>query len=145
MIKLPQNKKGFLWLLIFFSFAGFLSAIYLSIEHYLGRTPSCSFLGGCDIVAKSKYAQVGPIPVALLGVGYFLGLLFLFLAFLDSKKEVFLKLAFGLSVVGFFVALVFLWLQFFVIGAVCLYCLISDISAVIIFFLLLPNKKIYGN
>ena len=146
MKRLRVHKNLILWLLVGFSFIGFLSAGYLTAKYYLGEIPSCSFLGGCDVVAKSKYSQVGPIPLALVGVGYFLALLFLLLAYVDTKKVLFLKLSFVLSAGGFFVALMLLWLQFFVIGAVCFYCLISDFSSVIIFFLLLTKyKKIYGN
>jgi len=141
MLYLRNNKKYIFWLLVFFSFAGFLSATYLTIEYYLGKAPECSLFEGCDVVAKSKYSQVGPIPLALLGVGYFLSLLFLFLAFLDAKKEIFLKLAFVLSCVGVLVATVLIWLQFAVIGAFCVYCLVSDISSIIIFLLLLTQIK----
>ena len=146
MKRLKVHKNLTLWLLVGFSFIGFLSAGYLTANYYLGETPNCSFLGGCDVVAKSKYSQVGLIPLALIGVGYFLALLFLLLAYVDTKKVLFLKFSFVLSAGGFFVALMLLWLQFFVIGAVCFYCLISDFSSIIVFFLLLAKyKKIYGN
>lgn len=142
MKRLNFSEKPILWLLVLFSFIGFLAASYLAIEHYLGNMPSCSLIGGCDVVAQSKFAQIGPIPLAILGVGYFLTLFLLFLGYIDTKKKIFLKLAFVLGSGGFAVSLGLLWLQFFIIGAVCLYCLIADISSIVIFFLLLNKYKI---
>ena len=142
MKRFKPLKKPTLWFLLLFSFAGFLSSGYLTAEHYLGELPGCSIVGDCGLVATSKYAQIGPVPLALVGVGYFLMLLFFFLAYVDTKRSIFLNLIFVLTSCGFFVALALLWLQFFIIGAICLYCLISDISSIIIFLILLSNYNI---
>ena len=50
---------------------GLAVAAYLTIAHYAGSAPVCAIAHGCATVQKSAYAQLGGIPVALLGlVGY---------------------------------------------------------------------------
>src|SRR6195256_5263120 len=46
---------------------GLADGIYLTIEHITGRTAECIASSGCQDVLGSKYAAMGPIPVAALG------------------------------------------------------------------------------
>jgi uncharacterized membrane protein len=44
---------------------------YLTVVHYAGGTPACAVAHGCATVQQSEYAELGGLPVALLGVlGY---------------------------------------------------------------------------
>jgi uncharacterized membrane protein len=46
-------------------------ASYLTIVHYAGGTPVCAIAHGCATVQQSSYADLGGVPVALLGaIGY---------------------------------------------------------------------------
>jgi uncharacterized membrane protein len=42
-------------------------AAYLTYVHYAHTAPICT-TGGCETVQKSKYAELGGVPVALLGL-----------------------------------------------------------------------------
>lgn len=46
---------------------GLAVAGYLTWVHYAGLDPVCG--GGCERVQSSTYADLGGVPVALLGLG----------------------------------------------------------------------------
>ena len=51
--------------------AGLAIAGYLTVVHYAGGTPVCAVAHGCATVQQSAYAELGGVPVALLGLlGY---------------------------------------------------------------------------
>ena len=93
------------------SFIGFLDSSYLTVQHYRGEPPSCAIFTGCETVASSKYAVVGPIPLALLGLLYYLAIFILTVAYFDTKKERLLLLAALLTIAGFLASLYFVYLQ----------------------------------
>lgn len=121
------------WVFGIVSILGFLDATYLAVEHFGGRVPPCSIVAGCDVVTRSAYATIGTIPVALLGSLYYLIFFILTIAYLDSKKEVLLRMAASLSILGFCASAYFVFLQFFVLKAICIYCMASAISSTILF------------
>ena len=119
-------------MIILFSFFGFLDSAYLTFEHYSGVIPPCSIVSGCERVLTSAYALIGSVPVSLIGVGYYLALLAVAIAYLETKKPLFLKIIFGLSVAGMIAYLWFVYLQVFVIQALCLYCLFSALMTLLV-------------
>jgi len=131
-IKIPNFTP---WAFLAVSFLGFLDATYLTAEHYLVEVPLCPLFGGCEKVLTSQYATVLGIPLGLLGMIYYLTVLILTIFYLDTKRTNPLKIAAFLSIVGIITSLVLLYLQIFVIGALCLYCLISAGSSIILFAL----------
>jgi uncharacterized membrane protein len=103
---------------------GLADGIYLTVEHVTGRTAECIASSGCQDVLSSKYAAIGPVPLAALGaLAYF------------TVFSLALLAAFGFarcrSLFALLVALMFamtLWLfylQAFVLHAFCDYCLFS--------------------
>ena len=50
-------------------------ATYLTIVHYAGDAPVCAIAHGCATVQKSDYAKLAGVPVALLGMIGYLGIL----------------------------------------------------------------------
>ena len=61
-------------LLLLFSLFGFFDALYLSYEHYTNQLPPCA-LGAvfdCGHVLRSEYAVILGIPLAVIGVIYYL-------------------------------------------------------------------------
>ena len=129
-----MNSKLPLYLLLLLSFLGFLDATYLSLKYYLASPVSCSFLNGCERVISSDYGTVGPIPLSLFGVFYYLVLVVLVLYFFDTKNEKAVVLAARLTVIGFLVSLYLVGIQIFVIKALCFYCLLSAITSILLFF-----------
>lgn len=125
------------------SFAGFLVASYLTIQHYMGNVVPCSVLHGCEIVTTSVYSEIWGIPISLGGSLYFIAILFSALAFWSSNKKIFLNFALILSSLGFIAALGLFYLQFFVLDAICIYCATSDTISILLFIVILFMVKLY--
>ncbi len=117
------------------AFVGFSDAAYLTFGHLSGAHLSCPVTGGCDQVLSSAYATIGSIPVALLGVLYYLSVFVLALYYLDTRREEALKSIGAISYVGLIASAAFVALQLFVIGALCFYCLLSAAISLTIFLL----------
>jgi uncharacterized membrane protein len=101
---------------------GFLISAYLTWTHFAGLTPVCTGSGeGCETVQSSRYATILGVPVALLGLAAYGGLIFS--ALLWSEAGVYL--GFLISLVGTLFSAYLTYLEFFVIGAVCQWCLAS--------------------
>jgi uncharacterized membrane protein len=103
---------------------GLADGIYLTVEHLTGRTAECIASSGCQEVLSSKYAALGPIPLAALGaLAYFTAFsAALLAAFGYTKCRTFLALVVAAM---FATALWLLYLQAFVLHAFCDYCLFS--------------------
>lgn len=97
---------------------------------------------GCVTVKNSPYANIAGVSTALIGV-IALSILFI-ITLLNQKRKTKLTnnlLKAGL-VTGSLGAIFFIYLQIFDIGAICQYCMVTDVSliiAAIIFFL--PEDK----
>ncbi len=103
---------------------GLADALYLTILHVTGQSAACGGSAACSQVLASKYAHLGPIPVAGLG------LLAYFTAFSCAVLSAFsyLRARTGFAAmvaVMFLGTLWFLYLQAFVLHAYCRYCLFS--------------------
>ena len=124
--------------------AGFLDAIYLTVSHYSTASLSCSVFNGCDKVTSSIYSMWGSVPVAIVGAVYYALILFL-VALAVWKDAKYFLFATGATIFGFFASLWFVYLQFFVLDALCTYCLISASTSFVLFgvsiFFFLENKR----
>lgn len=123
---------------------GFLDASYLTIEHFLKRIPPCSITHGCEKVTTSVYSVILGVPMSLLGALYYLAVIIGLIYFLDAKKDWALKLVSGFTAVGFLFSLYLVYLQFFVIKAICQWCMLSALSSIALFifgFLVLKSHQ----
>ena len=120
-----------LWLIA--GFAGFLDASYLSIEHFRNLNPHCFLLKGCGIVITSKYSVIFGVPIAFLGAIYYFIIIILSFAYIDSLNPILRKIIIPLTAAGFIASVYFVYLQFFVIRALCLYCMGSATTGTILF------------
>lgn len=125
------------WTMLLLATAGFFVAVYLTVEHYLGQVPACSFLSGCEVVTTSEYATIGPFPISLLGAGYFLTVWASLLALLQTGRSAFLTIVGIFTAMGALVAAGLLYLQVFVLEAVCIYCVTSDSISLLLFIFFL--------
>lgn len=135
LLKTPLSKplsRGLAVFIIVVSFIGFADATFLTIEHYQNRIPPCT-TEGCEIVLTSAYSEIAGIPVALIGAIYYFLILVFSIAYIDTKKDIFLKYAFLLSTLGLLASIYFFILQAFIIGAYCQYCIVSGITTTILF------------
>ena len=122
-----ESAKTPIWL---YSIAALLSlvglgdSIYLTIQDLTGVTLRCTLISGCSEVLSSKYAHVGPIPLASIGaVAYFVVFSLAVLAVFGYGFARPLLLI--LVTIMFLTTLWLLYLQAFVIGHFCQYCLVS--------------------
>ena len=111
---------------------GFLDATYLTVEHYKGSVPPCA-IQGCEIVLMSGQSVIVGVPVALLGAIYYLAILIMSIAFLESKNISILRVASYLTIIGIVASAYFVYLQLFVIQQICQYCMISAITSTALF------------
>jgi uncharacterized membrane protein len=95
---------------------------YLLYVRYSGGTIACTS-GGCETVQSSRYAELAGIPVAALGALAYAGIL------MSAVRDDDVAVAGGiaLSLVGVAFGAYLLYLQLHVIGAVCEWCLASDV------------------
>lgn len=116
-------------------------SVYLSVAKALSIAVPCNITGGCETVLNSKYSNFWGVPLSTWGVVYFsLIIVSSLLANHYQKARTALKVFLG---AGAFGSLVFLFLQFFVIKALCQYCLVTDILTVVMFLwdLNIEHKK----
>ena len=101
---------------------GVLISAYLTWTHYAGLTPVCTGSGeGCETVQSSRYASLLGIPVAVLGLIAYGGLVFSAALW----REIGIYLGFLISLVGTLFSAYLTYLEIFVIGALCQWCLAS--------------------
>ncbi len=137
-------KKRTFFLFGVLGIAGFADALYLTVNHYAAASLSCSIFSGCDKVTSSIYSMWGNVPVAVVGAVYYALILFLTVLAMWKDTKYFL-FAVGATMFGFFASLWFVYLQFFVLNALCTYCLISAAISFVLFgasmFFFLEKKK----
>ncbi len=104
---------------------GVADAGYLTYLHYGTASSFCSVFNHCDVVLTSPYAVVWGVPVALIGLVYYLALTGLAAAALWKSKTLFLKLSGILATLGFLASLWFVTVQIFILHSFCIYCLCS--------------------
>ena len=124
------------FVIIFFaivSFVGMADTIYVTINHYKGIIPPCTLLNGCETVLTSKYSEVFGVPIALFGALFYSAVFLFSLAYLKTKNNKIIIVFLVLTALAFLMSLFFVYLQFFVIKAVCEYCLTSAAASTILF------------
>jgi uncharacterized membrane protein len=119
------------------SLVGLAVAVYLTVEHYTSSTtlacPESSVIN-CQKVTTSAQSAVFGIPVALLGLIFFVVVLPACLpaAWRSRRPEVrWGRLAFTLVGVGFVVYLIYT--ELFTLNAICLWCTAVHVITVLLF------------
>lgn len=123
---------------------GVFDTAYLTIEHFQGGEVSCSITNGCGEVLTSQYATIGPIPLALLGLLYYLTIVMLAALWADKYKPKHLLMLRAVMSAGFALSLYLVYLQLFVLDAICQYCMLSAMTTTIIMvisWLAAPTKQ----
>jgi len=110
------------------AFFGFLDSAYLTISHYKNFAPPCT-LHGCETVLTSSFSMIGPVPLALLGALFYLGMMVLCLLILVEGMKQLLKLFYIGTVWGFIFSVYLFLLQWLIIKSFCQYCLLSEVVA----------------
>jgi uncharacterized membrane protein len=98
-------------------------AAYLTIVHYAGGEPVCAIAHGCATVQKSDYATLAGVPVALLGVIGYLGIL----GALIRDDETARTAAAFLSLAGVGFSAWLTYVEVAKLDAICIWCVGSAI------------------
>src|SRR5574343_486749 len=134
----PRHAHTLLWIFAVIVVLGFADAAYLTASHYLSLPLPCGASQGCDIVTKSSWSEFMGIPVALFGALYYCFLLIITIFALDTHSVKAARLASYITIIGLISSAYFMIVQFFVIGAICLYCTASAIFCLTLFILSFP-------
>ena len=103
--------------------AGLGIAGYLTVVHYAGGEPVCAIAHGCATVQKSTYAELLGVPVALLGLLGYVGIL----AALVRDGEQGRTAAAFLSLAGFGFSAWLTYVEVAKLDAICIWCVGSAI------------------
>jgi uncharacterized membrane protein len=105
---------------------GLADAAYLTYEHYTASTTlACSDSGAinCLKVTTSSYAKVAGVPVALLGLVFFVVMTALCLpAAWESGRENVSRARVAWAAVGMASVIYLVWVELFRVDAICLWC-----------------------
>ena len=134
-------KTSFSKTLVVLPGLGIAVTAYLIQQHYAPvATSFCNFNDyvSCDIVNKSEYSEIFGIPVSILGLITYVYLFVFAIASLKNKswakKLLVPTLAFTLGGLGF--SLYLTYIEFFVLYAVCIFCLTQQLFILSISILL---------
>jgi uncharacterized membrane protein len=120
---------------------GLLTAAYLTYEHYTGSTTlACPASGAVDCakVTSSAWSTILGVPVAPLGLVFFVVMLVLCRPSLLRRRSMALDVArLGFCGIGLLMALYLLWAELFQIHAICLWCTGVHILTFLLFVTLL--------
>lgn len=119
---------------------GLADAAYLTFEHYSGSTSlACSDSGAinCAKVTTSQWSSIAGVPVALLGLLFFVGMTILCLPVFWRRTTAALD-AVRIAAAGIGLLMVFylLWAEFVQIHAICLWCTGVHVITFLLFFAL---------
>jgi uncharacterized membrane protein len=103
---------------------GVAIAAYLTYVHYAGVKPVCAAgSGGCEKVQTSAYAKLAGIPVAVLGLAGYVGIL----ASLAVRGDAGRLAGAVLSISGFGFSAYLTYRELFTIHAICQWCVASAV------------------
>jgi uncharacterized membrane protein len=103
-------------------------ASYLTIVHYTGGAPVCAIAHGCETVQKSDYSKLAGVPVALLGLIGYVGILGALIRDDENSRSV----AAFLSLMGFGFSAWLTYTELALINAICIWCVGSAICMTIL-------------
>ncbi|MCI0597487.1 vitamin K epoxide reductase family protein [Candidatus Parcubacteria bacterium] len=140
---MKAGRAALLACLIVFSVIGLIDSWYLAESAATDAPLVCDIEGldGCNTVAQSSYGKLFGIPLGFYGMAFYGALLILGIVGLSRRHHlVWFSLA-ALTGVGVIASLIFLFIQFALIGALCIYCLISAALTFAAFPLVLALKR----
>lgn len=121
------------------AFAGMLVTAYLTYQHY--ADPGGAFCNvnqyvSCDIVNQSVYAEIFGIPVAILGfLAYTTILVMAISAWKGWHPQPIIRFGTFFTGLGLLFSLYLTYIEFFVLRALCIFCLTQQILIIIIFII----------
>jgi uncharacterized membrane protein len=123
---------------------GLLVSAYLTVEHFAGTSAlACpeSATINCAKVTTSQWSHIAGVPVAVLGLAYFLAVLVLLLprAWAEPRLD---RVRVVAAVSGVVVVLYLLWIELFRVDAICLWCTAVHVCAVALLAVILWHTSV---
>ncbi len=114
--------------LVLLGLPGSAVAAYLTYSHWADRPTVCGGIGECELVQTSKYSDIVGVPVALLGLLYFVAMALLALTRLKRVNWMpgglewaqAVALSAALAATAFVTYLTYV--ELFVLEAICIWC-----------------------
>ena len=143
----PVQSLGWIpWTTLVLSVAGVAVASYLTYEHFTaGTTLACPDTGvvNCVKVTTSEYSKALGIPVALLGLAFFVGMTALSLPPLWRTTSPWpSRLRMAAVVIGVVFVCYLIWAELFRIDAICLWCTVVHALTLVLFALVLVRQAL---
>jgi uncharacterized membrane protein len=106
---------------------------YLTWVHVSGGLALCVGVGGCEAVQSSRYATIGAVPVAFIGLLGFAAMLAAAIAFARGVNTA--SAIFALSLAASAYTAYLTYIEVFVLGAICPWCVSVALCSLAICFL----------
>ncbi|HRN68589.1 MAG TPA: vitamin K epoxide reductase family protein [Promineifilum sp.] len=129
----PPTGGWVSWAIPVLALIGLAVAAYLAYIETQAAEAVCGPVGDCNAVQSSSYARVFGIPVGIIGIAGYLGILGAWVWGRSGNATARLLLL-GMAAFGVAASIYLTWLELFVIEAVCMWCL----SSAVIMGLILP-------
>ncbi|MBM3145093.1 MAG: vitamin K epoxide reductase family protein [Chloroflexi bacterium] len=131
---LPASKTEarLRWSAIGLALLGLADSVYLAWLKLANTTAACAGIGDCESVNNSPYSEIAGVPIAVLGAGAYLAILF-FLA-IEARSSFWRDYApmivFGISLTGVLYSAYLTYVEVAILHAICPYCVVSAILLV---------------
>ncbi|MBS3084709.1 vitamin K epoxide reductase family protein [Candidatus Pacearchaeota archaeon] len=124
-----ETKYKIIFVLMILSLVASIILSFVPIEQACGG--ALELLGGCNVVQASQYESIFGMKNAHIGLIAFPVLAILTLFELKKPRRYQKKaITIGMAI-GSLIAIYFLYIQFFVLEAICQYCMIVDFAVLI--------------
>lgn len=138
-------KKIFKIAIIIIGLIGLTDSSYLTYSHYKANPINCftevKQVNSCQVVAESAYSTILGVPISLMGMFFYLIVIFIGALSFKNDFTFLLNLLLPFSVIAVLFSLRLTYLQIYVIGYLCYYCILSALLSCI---LLGISWKIYN-
>lgn len=122
---------------------GILDAGFITYEKLSGVIPPCQPGFQCETVLTSKWANIGPFPLSMLGIVFYSLVLLVSSAYfleiremrIAGKRFSLFRILVPLTTFGFFFSLYLVFIMAVLIKAWCVYCLLSALTCASLFSL----------
>lgn len=123
-----MKRETLIFIIMALAALGFVDSVYLASHAATETALFCDIgagLDGCNQVAQSPFSRPFGVPLAYLGLVFY-ALLFAFALVTFVKHHRYLHQALVATAgLGALFSVVFLYIQFFLIQALCIYCILS--------------------
>jgi uncharacterized membrane protein len=130
-----------LWVARVLALVGFLDAAYLTASHFAGLGLACGPGGGCETVTTSRWATIGSVPIAAIGLSYYTMVNLIAWTPAASLSRDLVRALLVLTGAALLVSAFLFYLQAAVIQAWCRYCLVSAGVTLLLFLSALALRR----